>query len=339
MLDAEVRECRAETGRRARRRARARPDGACRTRASAATTRSATSSVVSPSPHAPRVASGNALRDLGVGEALPAAEVLLAQVGVDRDREPVASGDGRRRVARASEIARVHGDERLGGEARRRGRCAWRDPGRVERNVGVALDAPTEVPVGLTVSRKQESAPSGYRTRMPIVQVTALRQRVGVDIDAVSRALVVAVGRELGEDPSGTWVTWQTLAPGGYREGEDDAPSEQPLADAPADRPHQRLRGARPRSDRPHSLRRRRNDRPRARARARERVRRLGRAARRDGSTRAAGCPARRIVADGSRARRQGRARHRLEPGNRPRDRNPPRRGGRRRRLLRARGG
>ena len=47
------------------------------------------------------------------------------------------------------------------------------------------------------------------------------------------RALAVAVSRELGEDPSGTWVTWQTLPPGGYREGENDAPSEQPLATHP----------------------------------------------------------------------------------------------------------
>ena len=68
---------------------------------------------------------------------------------------------------------------------------------------------------------------------MPIVQVTALRQPVGVDIDVVSRALTVAVSRELGEDSSGTWVTWQTLAPGCYREGEDDAPSEQPLGTHP----------------------------------------------------------------------------------------------------------
>jgi phenylpyruvate tautomerase PptA (4-oxalocrotonate tautomerase family) len=68
---------------------------------------------------------------------------------------------------------------------------------------------------------------------VPIVQVTALRQRVGVDLDVVSRALVLAVSRELGENASGTWVTWQTLAPGGYREGEDDAPLEQPPATHP----------------------------------------------------------------------------------------------------------
>ncbi len=68
---------------------------------------------------------------------------------------------------------------------------------------------------------------------MPIVQVTALRQRVGVDIAEVSREIVLAVSRELGEEPSGTWVTWQTLAPGSYREGEDDAPHEQPAATHP----------------------------------------------------------------------------------------------------------
>ena len=32
---------------------------------------------------------------------------------------------------------------------------------------------------------------------MPIVQVTALRQRVGVDLDVVARAIADAVSREL----------------------------------------------------------------------------------------------------------------------------------------------
>ena len=68
---------------------------------------------------------------------------------------------------------------------------------------------------------------------MPIVQVTALRQRVGVDIGATARAIVLAVSGELGEDPSEVWITWQTLDPGGYREGEDDAPSEQPAGTHP----------------------------------------------------------------------------------------------------------
>jgi phenylpyruvate tautomerase PptA (4-oxalocrotonate tautomerase family) len=68
---------------------------------------------------------------------------------------------------------------------------------------------------------------------MPVVQVTALRQPVGVDLGAVSQAVVLAVSRELGEHPTGTWVTWQTLDPGAYREGIDDAPLEQPGATHP----------------------------------------------------------------------------------------------------------
>ncbi len=65
------------------------------------------------------------------------------------------------------------------------------------------------------------------------MQVTALRQRVGADLDAVSRAIVLAVSREIEEDPQGTWVTWQTLPAGAYREGENDAPEEQPAATHP----------------------------------------------------------------------------------------------------------
>ncbi len=65
------------------------------------------------------------------------------------------------------------------------------------------------------------------------MQVTALRQRVGTDLDAASRAIVLAVSREIEEDPQGTWVTWQTLPAGTYREGENDAPAEQPAATHP----------------------------------------------------------------------------------------------------------
>jgi phenylpyruvate tautomerase PptA (4-oxalocrotonate tautomerase family) len=68
---------------------------------------------------------------------------------------------------------------------------------------------------------------------MPIVQVTALRQRLGADVGATSAAIAAAVATELGEDPSGTWVTWQTLAPGLYREGVDQAPAVQPEATHP----------------------------------------------------------------------------------------------------------
>lgn len=72
-----------------------------------------------------------------------------------------------------------------------------------------------------------------YRNQMPIVQIVALRQPAGVDVDGASRGVARAVGAVLGEDPSGTWVTWQTLAPGGYHEGDADAPSEQPHATHP----------------------------------------------------------------------------------------------------------
>ena len=68
---------------------------------------------------------------------------------------------------------------------------------------------------------------------MPIVQVTALRQRVGVDTNAVSRSLATAVAAELGEEPAGTWVTWQTLEPGAYHEGGGEAPLEQPAGTHP----------------------------------------------------------------------------------------------------------
>jgi phenylpyruvate tautomerase PptA (4-oxalocrotonate tautomerase family) len=72
-----------------------------------------------------------------------------------------------------------------------------------------------------------------YRSSMPIVQVTALRQRVGIDLGAVSSAIAAAVGSELGEGPSGTWVTWQTLDPGTYREGLDSSPGVQPASTHP----------------------------------------------------------------------------------------------------------
>jgi phenylpyruvate tautomerase PptA (4-oxalocrotonate tautomerase family) len=73
-----------------------------------------------------------------------------------------------------------------------------------------------------------------YRYRMPVVQVTALRQRVGIELGHVSREIVLAVSRELDSDPADTWVTWQTLDPGAYREGEGEPPPpEQPPATHP----------------------------------------------------------------------------------------------------------
>lgn len=51
---------------------------------------------------------------------------------------------------------------------------------------------------------------------MPVVRILALPQR-GVDVRAVAGAVAQAVAAELGEDPRGTWVTWETLD--AYAEG------------------------------------------------------------------------------------------------------------------------
>ena len=174
----------------------------------------------------------------------------------------------------------------------------------------------------------------GYRSRMPIVQVTALRQRVGVDVDVVSRrspsrwpgarrGSIWHVGHLADAQPGATARARTTRRPSSR-----SAPTRRSCASAPS-------RGER-RGDRARSLRRGGNGRPRARPRA-------GNAfvvwdeCRRDGSHRRR--DARHVgtrIARGSRARRQGRDRHRLESRDRPRDRHAPRRRGRRRLSARA---
>ena len=59
---------------------------------------------------------------------------------------------------------------------------------------------------------------------MPVVRIRALPQP-SVDLHAVSAAVATALAAELGEDPRGTWATWETLD--AYAEG-DDAPAGQP---------------------------------------------------------------------------------------------------------------
>ena len=58
---------------------------------------------------------------------------------------------------------------------------------------------------------------------MPVLTVRALPQPAGVDVAAVARRL----GRELppimGVPPHGVFVTWQTVEPGLYSEGETPA--------------------------------------------------------------------------------------------------------------------
>ena len=169
------------------------------------------------------------------------------------------------------------------------------------------------------------------------MQVTALRQRVGVDLDLVSRAIADAVSRELGEEPSGTWVTWQTLPPGAYREGVDDAPLDQPDATHP---PIVRISAF---EGRPPELVARVLS-----AVAGIVVRELGLQPgnafvvwdelRAGNVHTGGGMPGHVGSLRGSRARRQSRDRDRLEPGHRPRHRDPARRGGCERRPLRARG-
>ena len=94
-------EDRSATGRRARRRARGRRDGGRGSARAPAATRAATSSVVSPSPHRPRTASGN-LSAISVSvrpSQLP--KFFSRRSRSTCDLEPVAAATASRRLARA----------------------------------------------------------------------------------------------------------------------------------------------------------------------------------------------------------------------------------------------
>jgi phenylpyruvate tautomerase PptA (4-oxalocrotonate tautomerase family) len=60
--------------------------------------------------------------------------------------------------------------------------------------------------------------------RVPVVRIRALPQH-GVDARVVSIAVANALAAELGEEPRGTWVTWETVD--AYAEG-GVAPALQP---------------------------------------------------------------------------------------------------------------
>ena len=62
---------------------------------------------------------------------------------------------------------------------------------------------------------------------MPVVRISALPQRDGIDVGAALVAVTGAVASVLGEPPHGTWAVWDELGPGRYVEG-DDAPAVQP---------------------------------------------------------------------------------------------------------------
>jgi phenylpyruvate tautomerase PptA (4-oxalocrotonate tautomerase family) len=59
---------------------------------------------------------------------------------------------------------------------------------------------------------------------VPVVRIRALPQP-SVDVRAVAAAVATALAAELGEDPRGTWATWETVD--AYAEG-GEAPGEQP---------------------------------------------------------------------------------------------------------------
>lgn len=67
---------------------------------------------------------------------------------------------------------------------------------------------------------------------MPVIEVSALPQREGVDAATAAAAVSEAVAKLLGEEPRGTWVVWRTIEPGTYAEG-DQAPAVQPAATHP----------------------------------------------------------------------------------------------------------
>jgi hypothetical protein len=63
-----------------------------------------------------------------------------------------------------------------------------------------------------------------YNRPVPVVRIRALPQPSG-DLRAVTSAVATALAAELGEDPRGTWATWETVE--AYAEG-DVSPLEQP---------------------------------------------------------------------------------------------------------------
>jgi phenylpyruvate tautomerase PptA (4-oxalocrotonate tautomerase family) len=63
-----------------------------------------------------------------------------------------------------------------------------------------------------------------YNRPVPVVRIRALPQP-SADLRAVASAVATALAAELGEDPRGTWATWETVEV--YAEG-DVTPVEQP---------------------------------------------------------------------------------------------------------------
>jgi hypothetical protein len=65
---------------------------------------------------------------------------------------------------------------------------------------------------------------------VPIVQVEALPQAAGVEVEQALMVLCGEIAGLLGEEPSGTWATWRTIEY--YVEG-GDGPAVQPASTHP----------------------------------------------------------------------------------------------------------
>ena len=88
-------------------------------------------------------------------QPFPRSPVLLAQVGVEHDRQPEPLADDLRRLARAGEVARVDRLELLAGELL--GELLRLTPAVVaQRPVGMALESAVGVPVGLAVANEKQ---------------------------------------------------------------------------------------------------------------------------------------------------------------------------------------
>jgi phenylpyruvate tautomerase PptA (4-oxalocrotonate tautomerase family) len=67
---------------------------------------------------------------------------------------------------------------------------------------------------------------------MPVVRISALPQPGGLEPERALAAVTHALADLLGEEPTGTWATWDEIPPGRYVEG-GDAPALQPAATHP----------------------------------------------------------------------------------------------------------
>jgi phenylpyruvate tautomerase PptA (4-oxalocrotonate tautomerase family) len=62
---------------------------------------------------------------------------------------------------------------------------------------------------------------------MPLVEISALPQPLGVDVRAVLDRVSLATASAMQCDPDAVWVTWRTIEPGHYRVS-GQAPDQQP---------------------------------------------------------------------------------------------------------------